>query len=1207
MEGTGQLRISLLGPCAASSAGTPLDLGGPRQRAVLAVLVLGRGEIVPVERLTESVWGDRTPADPAGAVQAYVSHLRRRLQPGSAARRRSAVIVSGGRGYAVRLPPDAVDVWQFEQLLDRAATTDDAVTAAELLAEALALWRGPPLAEWADEPWAEPEIARLAELRAVARERLVAAKLALGESALLVADLEAMVAEEPLREERWRLLVLALYRAHRQADALGALRRARATLADELGVDPGPALRSLEQQVLEQSPALAAPVRPTPALAGPGQDGPAPAVPEDLLDRDRELAALRGAFDDLAAGEPRLLLIEGPAGIGKTRLLTEARRLAAERSFRVLTARGSQLEKAFAFGAVRQLFDACLSTPDRRGELLAGAAHSARTVFGPVPGESPDGSFAVLHGLYWLAVNLTASGPVLLAVDDLQWCDSASLRWLAYLARRLDAVPVLVVGTVRTGEQHADEELLTELSLEPAAVTVRPEALSPEATAELVGRRLGEPVSPLFALACQRTTSGNPLLLRQLLRAMEADGVRPDAAHADTVVAIGSRAVSSMVLMRVRRLAGAAPAAARAAAVLGDGAALPVVAALAELPETDTAAALAGLARAEIVRDQQPLAFTHPLVREAVYRSLPAAERALMHERAARLLRAAGASDEQVAAHLLLAPVRGDEATVEVLRGAARTAADRGAPDSAVTYLRRALDELPAGPLRCALLTELGLLESLIDGAAGTEHLLQAYELHCDDPERDPRGRADIAVAIARTQVFASPPGVATAFARQAAEALPADLDDHRQALLAIELTSGYMHALDPARWRRPMPEPHGEGHGAQMLAAALAYDVTIEGADRERAVRLARCALAGDRLWAVDHGLFWVIAAIIRMLADDDLGDFWARARAEAHARGSLFAVLSTNLWQGFWHWRRGELAEAGSCLDNALDESRMWGGAGIVPPFAHAFLIGVHLDRGDLAAARAAADAAGTGPGPGDGGRLLQHAVARVLTAEGHHERALAVLDAVPTPVPVPNPVWNPWRSTAALALRGLDRTGEAIALAEEEAGLLRRWGAPSHLGATLRLLGELRGAEGLPELREAVALLASTSAVVDLARARCALGARPEVPGREAVPLLRSAVEDAHAAGALGIRDRARAALQARGCPDAVHREDVRSPTATDRRITELAAAGRGVREIAQQLFLTPGTVQAVLERVSADGLKSSSSPSGDRRSLTLGRTP
>ncbi|MFD2093069.1 BTAD domain-containing putative transcriptional regulator [Blastococcus deserti] len=1209
MEGTGQLRISLLGPCAAWLDGRALDLGGPRQRAVLAVLVLARGEVVPVDRLTEYVWGERAPADPAGAVQAYVSHLRRRLQPGSAARTRSGVIVSQGRGYAVRLPPDAVDVWRFERLLQRAGAAVEAQQAVALLSEALALWRGPPLAEWVDEPWAEPEITRLTELRAEARDRLMAAQLALGRAAMVVADLEAMVAEEPLREERWRLLALALYRAHRQADALAALRRARRTLADELGVDPGPALRELEQQVLAQSPALTVPPQRARAPE-PAAPEPRP-LPDDLLDRERELAAVRSALDDLVAGEPRLLLIEGPAGIGKTRLLNEARRMAAERSVRVLTARGSQLEKAFGFGAVRQLFDPLLASAERREELLTGAASSARTVFDLSPGESPEGSFAVLHGLYWLAVNLTSSGPVLLAVDDVQWCDSASLRWLAYLVRRLEAVPVLVVGTVRTGEQHADEELLNELSLEPAAVVVRPEALSQAAVAELVGRRLGEPVSPLFALACHRTTSGNPLLLRQLLRAMEADGVRPDAAHADMVVAVGSRAVSSMVLMRLRRLAGAAPAVARSAAVLGDGAPLPVVAALAELSEPGTAAALARLARAEIVKDEQPLAFAHPLVREAVYRDLPAAERALMHERAARLLRASGASDEQVAAHLLVAPVRGDEGTVQVLRAAARTAADRGASDSAVTLLRRALEEGPTGELRCHVLTELGLLESLIDGAASTEHLLQAYALH-----QDPEDRADIAVAIARTEVFASPPGVATRFARDAGRAVPPEFADHRQALLAIERTSGYMHGLEPSEWRRTEPgDPAGEGLGARMLAANLAFEAMADGVDRQRAIALARFSLDGDRLWAVDNGLFWVVAANVRTLADDDLGDFWPRARAQAHARGSLFMALSVNVWEGYWRWRRGELDEALACFTAALDQDRMWGGSGIGEPYTRSFQIGCHLDRGDVAAARRVADEALAGPTTGEGGRLLQHALARLLAVERRPAEALATLDAIPSPVPVRNPVWNPWLTTAAIALDRMGRTDEALTLMEEEVARLRRWGAPSYLGTALCRLGHLRGDAGLDDAREAVEVLTPTIAAVELARARCMLGSRAQLPDDEAVELLQAALDTALDRGAVGIAHRARAALAhrgraalaRRGRADGSGRDVHRRSTTIERRIVDLATSGRGVREIAQLLFLTPGTVQAALEAASADGLKFFSSPSGDRRSLATGRTP
>ncbi len=397
---------------------------------------------------------------------------------------------------------------------------------------------------------------------------------------------------------------------------------------------------------------------------------------------------------------------------------------------------------------------------------------------------------------------------MLLAVDDVQWCDSASLRWLAYLVRRLEAVPVLVVATLRTGDQPDDEELLAELQLDPAALVLRPEPLSPDATTDLVGQRLGAPVSPLFATACHRTTAGNPLLLRQLLRAMESDGIRPDAAHADSVVAVGSRAVSSMVLVRLRRLGERITAVARAAAVLGDGAPLPAVAALAELPERDTAAALAALARAEVVKDEQPLAFVHPLVREAVYRDLPAAERELRHERAAEVLRAAGGTDEQVAAHLLLAPPRGDPGTVEVLSWAARTAADRGASDSAVTYLRRALAEPPTGSARRDVLVELGLVETQLDGGSSARHLLQAYGLH-----DDPRARADLAIAIARTHVFASPPGIATAFAREARLVVPPALADQRQALLALERIGGYMHGLDSAVWAAgPPPEPEGDG-----------------------------------------------------------------------------------------------------------------------------------------------------------------------------------------------------------------------------------------------------------------------------------------------------------------------------------------------------------------------------------------------------------
>ncbi|MEU4287320.1 BTAD domain-containing putative transcriptional regulator [Kribbella sp. NPDC026596] len=1116
--GADQLRISLLGEFTASYGGAVLELGGRRQRAVLAVLVLARGEVVPAERLADAVWGEHAPGNTAGALQSYVSHLRRSLQPGAPARARSAVVVREGPGYAVRLPPDAVDAWRFETLLQK-TTTSPAETEA-VLREALALWRGPALVEYADEPWAGAEIARLTELRAVGRERLLAARLDLGEAALVAAELEGMVAEEPLREERWRLLALGLYRAHRQADALAALRRARETLADELGVDPGPALRELEAQVLAQSPEL------VPAKQPREEKGPTTAANHNgLVDRDRELAALRSMLDGLAGGQPGLLLVEGPAGIGKTRLLAEARRLAAERSVRVLSARGSSLESAFAFGVVRQLFEAEVGRSD---ELLRGAAAGAGAVFDIADGGRAEG-FAVLHGLYWLAVNLSAEGPLVLAVDDAQWCDGASLRFLAYLVRRLAAVPVLVLATLRTGEQNEHEDLIAELALEPEALVVRPAPLSVEATAELVERRLGVRPAPLFVTACERTTAGNPFLLCQLLQALAADGVRPDASHADRVVAVGSRAVSSRVLLQLRRLPPEVVVVARAASVLGDGATLPAVAALAGIPEDRTAEALAALARTEIVRDEQPVAFVHPLVRDAVYHALPAAERGLCHERAASVLKEARTSDELIAAHVLLAPPRGDENVVTLLRTAARGAAERGASESAVTYLRRALTESPTGSWRSDVVLELGMREAPVDGAAAVEHLVQAYRLH-----DDPRVRSEIAIAAASTQVFASPPGVATAFAREAAAALPDGLADQRQALIAIQRISGFMHSIGDG-WQAPAQEPEGQGPGSRMLAATVALEAVLAGSDRERAIAMARFALDGDHLIAVDDGLFWVNAAAVRILSDDDIGDFWSRARAASHARGSLFATLSTSLWEGFWQWRRGELEAALASLAAALDQDRLWGGTRVGEPFARAFQIGCELDRGDLAAARRAADAFADGAAFGEGGRVYQQAVARLLVAEGRCDEALVVLGS-PQPtengIAIVNPAWNPWRSIKAAALYGLGRTSEAIETAEEELVLLRVWGAPSFLGRTLCMLGEFRGRAGLDDLVEAVDLLSSTPAAVDLARAQCALGSHPDVADDDAITLLEAASRLAEERSAGQVRERALAELARRG---------------------------------------------------------------------------
>ncbi len=374
---------------------------------------------------------------------------------------------------------------------------------------------------------------------------------------------------------------------------------------------------------------------------------------DGLLERDRELAALDRLIADAENGRGRVALIEGPAGIGKSRLLAEARTEAGGR-LTVLSARCGELERDFSFGAVRQLLEPVAD----RERMLAGAAAPAAGVL-EAPGGAAEGSFAVLHGLYWAVLNLAEERPVLLALDDLQWSDRPSLRFVAYLVRRLEGSPVLVAATLRSTEPGTDPALIAEIAADPLCEAVRPGPLGKDAVTELVTERLGEP-EPRFAAACRDATGGNPLLLRHLIAALAQDGVAPTAAGAPAVREIGHRAVSRTVLLRLSRLPEDAVAVARAVAVLGESSGLPTVAALTGLDEATVARAAGELARADILRAETPLGYVHPLVRDVVYLDVPAGERELQHGRAAEVLAAADAPAEEVAAQLLHAPRRGD-------------------------------------------------------------------------------------------------------------------------------------------------------------------------------------------------------------------------------------------------------------------------------------------------------------------------------------------------------------------------------------------------------------------------------------------------------------------------------------------------------------------------------------------------------------------
>src|SRR5689334_4484453 len=331
--------IRVLGPLEAEVEGARADLGGPLQRAVLALLLMERGRVASVDRMIDQLWRGEPPPRAIASLQAYVSNLRRILEPGRARRAQARILVSAPPGYAVRLPDEAVDAWRFESLLAaaRKEASGQSERARQQLEQALALWRGPAYAEFADEEWAAAEVARLTEQHLAAQEAWAEVALRTGAAAEAVPAAEALIRQQPLREGSWRLLALSLWACDRQADALAALRRARRMLRDELGLEPGPALAEVEEAILGQRQEVLRRVQPLPAptAAESPTSQAGSRVRDDLVvGRGDELRAIAAAAARHAGG---VVLITGEGGAGKTRLLDRAVAHLSEAGWTVVT------------------------------------------------------------------------------------------------------------------------------------------------------------------------------------------------------------------------------------------------------------------------------------------------------------------------------------------------------------------------------------------------------------------------------------------------------------------------------------------------------------------------------------------------------------------------------------------------------------------------------------------------------------------------------------------------------------------------------------------------------------------------------------------------------------------------------------------------------------------------------------------------------
>src|SRR6266540_3922016 len=465
---------------------------------------------------------------------------------------------------------------------------------------------------------------------------------------------------------------------------------------------------------------------------------------------ERLLAAAR-------AGSGGAVVFEGPTGIGKSSLLAAARAAAAA-ELRVLSARGSELEYELPFGIVRQLLEPAVVAcdADEREALLAGAAALAKPVLFVADPEaaSAEPSFSALHGLYWLTIDLADAQPLLVTVDDAHWADVASLRWLNYLASRLAGVPLALVLATRPAEPGPEQELLDELLVIPEVAVLQPGGLSAQAITMLAVQLLAAEPDPTFVTACQRATGGNPFLLLELFGELDRRGIAPRRENAGLASQLSSHGVGRAVRARLRRLPPDCTALARAVAVLGDPARPALAAQLAGLDDDAAGRAADALAQAVIFEPGLRLAFIHPLVRSSVYAELSSQERARHHEGAARLLTGAGEATDRIAVHLLAAHPGGDAETVNRLRQAAKDARNRGAPDIAVTYLRRALAEPPSPELEPVLVHELGMA-ALSAGELGMaiEQLRQAAQDLADG-----RMRAEAANALGSALFLADRP-----------------------------------------------------------------------------------------------------------------------------------------------------------------------------------------------------------------------------------------------------------------------------------------------------------------------------------------------------------------------------------------------------------------------------------------------------------------